>query len=100
MAEDTRGAVADKSQRANIALALAGVALALFVTAMVVAQDGNELLWPLAGVVGLAAAITGWSAGRPRPRGRALAAVVIGGLPFLMVLGWIVVAVITGSDDL
>lgn len=82
---------------ANLALALAGVALALYVVAMIVAQDDNGFLWPLAGLVGAAAAITGWKAGRPKPRGRALAAVVVGGLVFLVILGWIVVAAFTGD---
>ena len=48
-------------------------------------------------VVGAAAAITGWSTGRPRPRGRALAAVVIGGLLFAVILAWAIVAGISGD---
>lgn len=64
---------------------------------MIVAQDGNDWLWPLTGVVGAAAALTGWSAGRPRPRGRALAAVVLGGLLFTVILVWGVVGGITGT---
>ena len=93
-----RAAAGDHAPRANIALALAGVAVALYIVAMIVAQDEkNDWLWPLAGVVGAAAAITGWSAGRPRPRGRALVAVVIGGLLFAVILAWAIVAGISGD---
>ena len=80
------------------ALGLAGVAVVLFVLAMFIAgQDRNEWLWPLAGLIGGIAAITGWAAGRPRPRGQALAAAVAGGLVFAVVFLWAAVAVITGS---
>ena len=100
MAEEAagRGAARDQAPRANIALALAGVAVALYIVAVIVAQEEkNEWLWPLTGVVGAAAAITGWSAGRPRPRGRALAALVIGGLVFTVILVWVIVAGISGD---
>ncbi len=98
MAEEVRiRPAAEDSSRANAALALAGGALLLYIIAMIVAQDDNGWLWPLAGVVGAAAAITGWTAGRPRPRGRSLAAIVIGGLLFLLILGWAIVAAISGD---
>ena len=86
-----------ESSDANVALGLARVALALYVVAMIVAEDDNGWLWLLAGLVGGAAAIKGWMAGRPKPRGRALAAVVIGGLLCLAIIGWIIVAAITGD---
>ncbi len=97
MAEEAAGRAANQAPRANIAVALAGVAVALFVVAIIVAQDGSDWLWPLTGVIGAVAAITGWSAGRPRPQGRALAAVVIGGLVFTVILVWVIVAAITGD---
>ena len=99
MAEEAagRGAARDQAPRANIALALAGVAVALYIVAVIVAQEENGWLWPLTGIVGAAAAITGWSAGRPRPRGRALAALVIGGLVFTVILVWVIVAGISGD---
>ena len=62
-----REAPHDESPRVNVALGLAAVAVALFIVALVVAQDGNDWLWPLTGVVGAVAAIIGWSAQRPRP---------------------------------
>ena len=85
------------SQRTDLALGLAVVALILYVVAMVIAQEKNDWLWPVAGLVGGAAAVTGWMAGKPRPRGKALAAVVIGGLIFLAILGWTIVAAATGD---
>lgn len=98
MAEQRTGTPAhDRAPRANVALTLAGVAVALYIAAMIVAQDDNDWLWPLTGLVGAAAAITGWSAGRPRPRRRALAAVVIGALLFTVILLWAVVAGISGD---
>ena len=86
-----------QSPRVNAALGLAGVAVALFVVAVIFAQEGNDWLWPLAGVVGAIAAISGWSADRPRPRGRALIAVVVGGLIFALIAGWVIVGAITGN---
>lgn len=92
------GATAQDSSRANVALALAGTAVALFIVAIFVAEDNNaDWLWPVSAVVGAAGAITGWSAERPRPRGRAWAAVVLGGLIFAAVLVWVIVAAISGD---
>lgn len=92
-----REAPHDESPRVNAALGIAALAVALFIVAIVVAQDGNDWLWPLTGVVGAVAAITGWSAGRPRPRGRALIAVVVGGLLFALIAAWGIVGSITGD---
>lgn len=86
-----------RRSRADMALATAVLAVALYVVAMVVAEEDNGWLWPVAGLVGLVAAVLGWQAGRPRPQGRALAAVVLGGLVFLSILGWVVVAAFTGD---
>lgn len=87
-----------ESPRASAALGLAGVAVAVFVVAVILDdQEGNDWLWPLAGVVGAVAAITGWSADRPRPRGRALIAVVAGGLVFALIAGWVTVSATTGN---
>ncbi len=88
----------EQSPLVNAALALAGVAVALFVVAVILDdQGGTDWLWPLAGVVGAVAAISGWSADRPRPRGRALIAVVVGGLIFALIAGWVIVGAITGN---
>jgi hypothetical protein len=76
------------------------LAVVLYVVAMAVAGDDDSdygWLWPVAGVTGLVAAIAGWRAGAPRPRGRALTATVLGGLVFIVILAWIVVAAITGD---
>lgn len=94
--QGTSSAGADAS-RANVAVGLAGAAVVVFVIAMIVAQDDNDWLWPLAGVLGGVGAFTGWRAGRPRPQGKALAAVVLGGLVFLFILGWIIWAASTGN---
>ena len=91
------GVATDTPSKATTALAVSGVAVVLYIVAMIVAQDSNEWLWPLSGVVGLVGAVMGWAAGKPRPQGRALAAVVLGGLVFLTVLGWIIWAMATGN---
>lgn len=90
-------AMAGESPRAHAALGVAGLAVVLFVVALVVAQEGNDWLWPLTGLVGLVAALLGWQAGRPRPRGRALIATVVGGLLFVLVAGWAIVGAFTGN---
>lgn len=92
------GQVADAdSSRANIALGLAVVGVVLYIIAMIVAQEENGWLWPVAGLIGGAGAIAGWQAGRPRPQGKTMAAVVLGGLVFLTVLGWTIWALATGN---
>ena len=87
------------ASRTNLALGLSGAGLVVFVIAMFVAgEDGaNDWMWPVAGVLGLAGAIMGWMAGKPRPQGRALGAVVIGGLVAAFIIGWIVWAAATGN---
>ena len=83
---------------ADGALGLAALSVALSVVAMFVAeQDRYEWLWPRVGAIGGVAAILGSAAGRSRPRRRALAAAVVGGLIFAVVFLWAAVAVITGS---
>ena len=91
------GMTTETTSKATTALAVSAVAVALYIVAMIVAQDSNEWLWPLSGVVGLVGAVMGWNAGKPRPQGKNLAAVVLGGLVFLTVLGWIVWAAATGN---
>ncbi len=93
----TSASSASSASRASVAVGLAVTAVLLYVIAMAVAEDDNGWLWPLAGVVGAAAALTGWTAGRPRPRGKALLAIVLGGLVFGIILAWIVVAAFTGD---
>ena len=85
------------TSRANTALAIAVVSVVLYIVAMVVAQEDNDWLWPVAGLVGGAAAVMGWMADKPKPRGRALAAVVLGGLVFVAILGWVIWAAATGN---
>ncbi len=92
-------APAGPASRTNFALGVAVMAVVLWVVAMLVAQEENDWLWPLAGLVGGAGAILGWIAGKPRPRGKALAAIVLGGLVFAMIVGWIVWAAATGNFD-
>lgn len=95
----TPSTAADSASRSTTALGVALVALVTFVIAQFVAADDNDpmgWLWPVAGLLGLVGAILGWRAQQP-PKGRALAAVIIGGLLFLMILGWVVVALISGE---
>ena len=89
-------ATTDES-RANMALGIAILALVLFVAAMFVAGEDNDWLWPVAGVVGGIAAGMSWAAGKPRPHGKSLAAVILGGLIFLSIIGCIIVAMATGN---
>ena len=86
--------------RANLAAALGVVAIVLFIIAMFVAGEDDSpygWLWPVSGVLGLAGAITGWMAGKPKPQGRALLGLVTGGLTAAMVIGWIIWALATGN---
>ena len=74
---------AEEPSRANLAAALA--AAAVVVWAVLIAVDADGPIWIVLGVLALAAAITGWRAGAGGlPRGRALAALVVGGLLFVM----------------
>ncbi|MDP3711283.1 MAG: hypothetical protein Q8R60_02195 [Mycobacteriales bacterium] len=86
--------------RENVALGLGVLAAVLFAVAMAVAGEDDSSygwLWPLAGVTGGAAAVTAWRSGSPRPHGKALIGLVLGGLVFLAILAWIVVAAFTGD---
>ena len=97
MARSTDDMGTMSESRANFAFGLAVVAVVLYVLAMIVAQEENGWLWPVAGLLGGAAAVTGWMAGKPRPHGKALAAVVMGGLVFIVILVWTIVAAATGD---
>lgn len=90
------GTTSDAS-KATTALGVAGLAAVLYVVAMIMSDGAPEWLWPLAGVLGLVGAVMGWMAGRPRPAGKAMAAVVLGGLVFASILGWIIWAAATGN---
>jgi hypothetical protein len=73
--------------RANLAAALALVAVVVW--AVLIAVDADGPIWIAVGVLALAAAVTGWRAGAgAMPRGRALAALVVGGLLFVMFVGF------------
>jgi hypothetical protein len=85
-----------ETSRANLALAISGVAVLMFLIA-VVAGDENDWLWPVAGLLGAAGAAAGWMAGKPKLAGKAMLAVVLGGLVFLFILGWIIWAAATGN---
>ena len=72
-----------EESRANLAAALAAVAVAVW--AVLIAVDADGPIWIVVGVLSLAAAVTGWRAGGGGlPGGRALAALVVGGLLFVM----------------
>ena len=77
------GTEAAQASRANLAAALAAVAVAIW--AVLLAIDADGPIWILVGVASLAAAVTGWSAGGgAMPRGRALVALIVGGVLFAM----------------
>lgn len=95
----TQATGTDATSRANTALGVAIAAFVLYVIAMIVAQQDHGWLWPLSGLLGAAGAILGWTAGKPKPRGRALAAVIVGGLVFAVILAWIIWAAATGNFD-
>ena len=98
MATPADRTAAPTESKANLAVGLALLGLVLYIVAMIVAQEeDNGWLWPVAGLIGGAGAVMGWMAGKPRPRGKALAAVIVGGLVFLIILGWTVVAAISGD---
>lgn len=64
---------------------------------IIVAQEDNSWLWPVTGLVGLVAAVVAWTAEPGQPRGRALIAVIAGGVIFVLVFGWAIVGAITGN---
>ncbi len=98
MAGGARGRTGGGGPLINAALALAGLGVVLFVVAIIVTQDDqNDSLWPVTGPVGAIAALMGWSAGRPRPRGRSLSAIIIGGLLFAFIVGWVIVVGLQGA---
>ena len=73
--------------RANLAAGLAAAAVVVWLALM--AADADGPIWILQGALALAAAIAGWRAGNgAMPHGRALVALVVGGLLFLMFVGF------------
>jgi len=69
--------------RANVAAALAAAAVAAWLVLIAVDADGP--IWIIQGALALAAVVTAWRAGAgAMPRGRALAALVVGGLLLTM----------------
>lgn len=80
----------------NLALGLAIGAAVLWIVFTVLSVEGP--IWLLVGLLGAVAAITGWrSSGGATPRGRALAAVIVGVLAFLSVLVFTIVLAISGD---
>lgn len=51
--------MATTKSRADMALGLAVLAVVLYVVASIVAQEDNDWLWPVAGLVGGGAAVAG-----------------------------------------
>lgn len=89
---------ASSRTNAAVALGISAVALVVYIIAMLMGDDAApEWLWPVAGILGLVGAVMGWMAGKPRPAGKAMAAVVLGGLVFVVILGWIIWAMATGN---
>ena len=84
---ETRGAQRTagdaEPSRANLAAGLAVAAVAVW--AVLIGVDVDGPIWIVVGVLALAAAVTGWRAGGgAMPRGRALGALVVGLLLFVM----------------
>ena len=72
-----------QASHANLAAALAAVAVAIW--AVLLAIDADGPIWIIVGVASLGALIMGWRAGGgAMPRGRALAALIVGGVLFAM----------------
>ena len=70
-----------QASRANVAAALAALAVAIWIVLIAIDADGP--IWILVGVASLGAVITGLRAGGGAlPRGRALAALVVGAALF------------------
>lgn len=88
--------------QASTAFKVAIAAVVLWLAAFAFAGDDDAgaagMLWPLAGLTGGVAAVMAWKAGRPRPAGRALTALLLGGLVFVAIVGWTLVALITGEE--
>lgn len=87
MIEAQRAAGHADPSAANLAAALAVAAVAAWLA--LIAADAEGPIWIVQGVLALAAAVTGWRAGAgAMPRGRALAAMVVGLLLFVMFVGF------------
>ena len=92
MTPDTSPA-ATTTSRANLALGLGLAALVTWFIALAITGengDDNGWIWVVMAVLGLAALVTGLRAGPGRPTGRALIGAVIGGLLFLVFLGFVI----------
>ncbi len=90
MSDSPVSASHEDSSQANLAVGLAAAAVVLWVIFAII--DLDNALWLLVAALGAAAAIVGWRAGQgSRPTGRALVAVAVGVLAFLVVIGWVVV---------
>jgi len=92
MTPDTSPA-ATTTSRANLALGLGLAALVTWFIAIAITGengDDNGWIWAVMAVLGLAALVTGLRAGPGRPAGRALIGAAIGGLLFLVFLGFVI----------
>lgn len=90
MADLSARAGREDSSQVNLALGFAAATVVLFVVFSVADIDGP--IWLLIAGLGVVTAILGWRAGRgSRPTGRALIAVAVGVIAFLLVMGWAVV---------
>ena len=78
-----RTAAGPEPSRANLAAGLAIAAVVVW--AVLIAVDADGPIWIVEGVLALAAAAAGWRAGGgAMPRGRPLAALIVGGVLFLL----------------
>ena len=81
-----------EASRANLAVGLGVAALGSWVVAMLATGDGDEngWLWFVMAAFSIAALVMGLRAGGGRPRGRVLAATVIGGLLTVLFLAFVI----------
>lgn len=78
-----RPAGGTEPSQANLAVALAAAAVVVMI--VLNAADADGPIWIIEGVLALAAAVTGWRAGGGRmPAGRALAALIVGTVLFVV----------------
>ena len=78
------------ASQTNVAVGLAAATVVLWVILVITEAEGA--IWLLLAALGAVTAFVGWRAGAgARPSGRALAAVVVGVLAFLTVIGWWIV---------
>lgn len=89
MSQPSNPTTTENGPLARTALALAAAAVLATVVLYAIDHDGPG--WLLQPILGLAAMVTAWRAGGTSPRNRlAFAALIIGALPVLMFLAWLI----------